>query len=245
MSPRLETAQNIAGHVFQNPALLEQALTHSSVNHNSAKERAPNNERLEFLGDAVLQLALSEWLYERLQTADEGALTKLRAQLVSTRALARLSRQLGLGSHMLIGRGEEAVGGRENENILADVVEAVLGAIYLDGGLAAAQGFVRRHFAEALDAAGRLEHEGNPKGCLQEICQTLGPVNLRYEIIAESGLDHAKNFTAAVLWDDEPLGTGTGASKKEAEIRAASAALESEALQSSLKRRGAPIIQPP
>lgn len=245
MSPRLRAVQSVIGHDFANPALLQRALTHSSVNHHSGRKDTPDNERLEFLGDAVLQLTLSEWLYESMPEADEGALTKRRALLVSTRALARLARRMELGTHLEIGRGEDAQGGRGKDNILADAVEAVLGAVYLDGGLDAAREFVRRHFSQGAEHEAEDERETNPKGSLQEICQAFGPVNLRYEIAHESGPDHAKFFTAIVLWDEEALGSGEGRSKREAETRAAHAALHGEALKASLERRGKPILNPP
>lgn len=245
MSPRLRAVQSVIGHDFANAALLEQALTHSSVNHHSGRQDTPDNERLEFLGDAVLQLTLSEWLYESMPGADEGALTKRRALLVSTRALARLARELELGAHLEIGRGEHTHGGRDKDNILADAVEAVLGAVYLDGGLDAARDFVRRHFRQGAEHKADDESETNPKGRLQEICQAFGPVNLRYEIIHESGPDHAKAFQSAVYWDDDELGTGEGRSKREAETHAARAALHGAALKASLERRRAPILQPP
>lgn len=245
MSPRLRAVQSVIGHDFANAALLQQALTHSSVNHHSGRRDTPDNERLEFLGDAVLQLTLSEWLYESMPGADEGTLTKRRALLVSTRALARLARELELGTHLEIGRGEDAQGGRDKDNILADAVEAVLGAVYLDGGLDAARDFVRRHFRQGAEHKADDESETNPKGRLQEICQAFGPVNLRYEIIHESGPDHAKAFKSAVYWDDDELGTGEGRSKREAETHAARAALHGVALKASLERRRAPILQPP
>lgn len=245
MSPRLRAVQSVIGHDFTHAALLDQALTHSSVNHNSGRKDKPDNERLEFLGDAVLQLTLSEWLYESMPDSDEGTLTKCRAQLVSTRALAHLARRLGLGPHLHMGRGEDIQGGREKDNILADAIEAILGAVYLDGGQAAARAFVRQHFSQSPDIRADNESETNPKGRLQEICQAFGPVNLRYEITQETGPDHAKSFTSIVLWDEEPLGTGEGRSKREAETRAAHAALHSESLSAALKSRQTRIIKSP
>ena len=225
----MDSLENVIAHTFHRPQLLAEALTHASLAYESQRRR-PDNQRLEFLGDAVLQLVLSDELFHRLTGADEGMLTKARAQLVSTKALARLARQFKLGTHIHMGRGEEANGGRDRENTLADVMEAIVGAIYLDGGPEAARAFVRRTFAAELAALGTVPLELNPKGELQELLQGLANLSPTYAIVEESGPDHLKSFTAVVSWQGRELGRGGGRSKKEAEIEAARAALGSTAL---------------
>jgi len=231
----METLETILGHTFRDPALLQLALTHGSVGYENQRSQA-DNQRLEFLGDAVLQLALSHLLYTRSPRADEGVLTKARAQLVSTKALARLARQIGLGSHLVLGRGEDANGGRDRDSTLADALEAVAGAIYLDAGHPAAHQFATRLFSADLDA---LEHgplERNPKGELQEVIQAVNATPLIYSIVATDGPDHAKSFCAAVSWLGHELGRGSGRSKKEAETEAAQTALEGATLQELLRK---------
>lgn len=226
--------EQVIGHTFRDPALLQLALTHGSVGYESQRTQA-DNQRLEFLGDAVLQLALSDLLFQRLQQADEGVLTQARAQLVSTKALARIARRIGLGTHLLLGRGEEANGGRDRESNLADALEAVAGAIHLDSGTAAAHAFAARLFAEELEALNRGPLDINPKGQLQELIQAVGTEPPQYEIVGAEGPDHAKNFVATVSWRGSRLGQGSGRSKKDAEVQAAHAALENPALGELLR----------
>lgn len=232
--PRMDTLETILGHTFRDPALLQLALTHGSVGYENQRPQ-PDNQRLEFLGDAVLQLALSDLLYQKLPKADEGVLTKARAQLVSTKALARLARRIGLGSHLRMGRGEEANGGRDRDSSLADALEAIAGAIHLDAGGQAANQFASRLFAEDLAALQHGPLDANPKGQLQELVQSVGITSLVYQIISENGPDHAKNFMATVSWQGVQLGSGSGRSKKEAEVQAAQAALDNPALQQQLR----------
>lgn len=230
----MDTLETILGHTFRNPALLQLALTHGSVGYENQRPQA-DNQRLEFLGDAVLQLALSHLLYTRSPKADEGVLTKARAQLVSTKALARIARQIGLGSHVILGRGEDANGGRDRDSTLADALEAVAGAIYLDAGSKAAHQFATRLFSADLDA---LEHgplERNPKGDLQECIQSASPDGPVYSIVSTEGPDHSKHFIAAVSWQGQELGRGSGRSKKDAEVQAAQAALDGPLLQKLLR----------
>ncbi len=233
--PRMDTLETILGHTFRDPALLQLALTHGSVGYENQRPQA-DNQRLEFLGDAVLQLALSHLLYSRSPKADEGVLTKARAQLVSTKALARLARQIGLGTHLILGRGEEANGGRDRDSTLADALEAVAGAIYLDAGNAAAHQFATRLFTPDLDALEQGPLERNPKGELQELIQASNATPPVYSIVAADGPDHAKSFCAAVSWLGHELGRGNGRSKKEAETEAAQAALESITLKKLLRK---------
>ncbi|MHB1078665.1 MAG: ribonuclease III [Prosthecobacter sp.] len=230
----MQPLEQVIGHTFRDPALLQLALTHGSVGYENQRVHS-DNQRLEFLGDAVLQLALSHLLYQRLPQADEGVLTQARAQLVSTKALARISRRIGLGSYLHLGRGEEANGGRDRESTLADALEAVAGAIHLDSGTDAAHQFAARLFAEDLEALNRGQLDANPKGQLQELIQAVGVEPPVYEIIGAEGPDHAKNFIATVSWRGTQLGRGTGRSKKDAEVVAAQAALDNPALQELLR----------
>lgn len=218
------TLESILGHTFRQPQLLTEALTHGSVSYESQRTGA-DNQRLEFLGDAVLQLALSHDLFARLSSADEGRLTKSRAHLVSTKSLARLAREIGLGAHLHMGRGEEASGGRDRDSTLADALEAVMGAIYLDGGFEAALHFILRVLQDELEQLGNGVTESNPKGDLQEKLQAINAEAPIYHIVAQTGPDHAKFFEAAVTWRGSELGRGSGKSKKEAEVQAASSAL--------------------
>lgn len=220
----MASLESILGHTFRQPLLLTEALTHGSVSYESQRTGI-DNQRLEFLGDAVLQLALSHEMFARLPDADEGRLTKSRAHLVSTKSLARLAREIDLGPHLLMGRGEEVSGGRERDSTLADALEAVIGAIYLDAGFDGAAGFILRVFGAELDQLGLGMVESNPKGDLQERLQAIHSEAPVYRIIAQAGPDHAKSFEAAVCWRGRELGRGAGKSKKEAEVQAASAAL--------------------
>ena len=224
MHPIMAPLETVIGYKFRNPLILAEALTHASLAYESQKPHF-DNQRLEFLGDAVLQLALSELLYKQLRHADEGTLTKTRAQLVSAKALARLARSMQLGSYILMGRGEEANGGRDRESTLADALEALAGAIFLDGGLSAAAAFVDKVFASAIAETGAGQADLNPKGQLQEMLQAVANAPPSYEIASESGPDHQKSFEAVVSWQSRELGRGTGKSKKEAEIEAARQAL--------------------
>lgn len=230
----MEILQPVLGHHFADLSLLRTALTHGSVSYEGQQGQA-DNQRLEFLGDAVLQLALSEMLYRRLAQAHEGILTQLRAQLVSAKGLARVARRLQLGGFLIMGRGEEANGGRERDSNLADALEAIAGAVYLDAGMDAVQAFVRRHFLTDLEALGGNPNEQNPKGQLQELLQAVGPQAPTYQVIGESGPDHAKSFETLVQWNGHSLGRGLGRSKKEAEVEAARQALRSDELASLLK----------
>ncbi len=220
----LAELQNRLGHFFRDENLLRRALTHPSVAH-EAKTVLAHNQRLEFLGDSVLGLVLSRELFEKFPAADEGALTKSRAKLVNARALAAHARALGLGAHLLLSRGEENTGGRERESALADAFEAVLGAIFLDGGLEAARGFVLRGFAADFTALGEAANIDNPKGELQELLQSRSLLAPEYEFIGATGPDHQRVFECAVRHAGTELARGTGKSKKAAESAAALAAL--------------------
>ena len=230
----MEVLESVLGYNFRDRQLLIMALTHGSVGYEAQRDHL-DNQRLEFLGDAVLQLMLSELLYKRLPKADEGELTKLRAQIVSTKALAAVARRLNLGSFLIMGKGEAANGGRTRESTLADAMEAVAGAIYLDGGPLAVQNLTHLLFAKDLEKLLVDPGDQNPKGQLQEMIQAVGPNPPDYAILSESGPDHAKCFQASVSWMGSTLGTGTGKSKKEAETESARDALNSEGLSERLK----------
>ena len=214
------------GYLFRNEQLLSLALTHPSLAHDQNKP-VPHNQRLEFLGDAVLGVILSRHLYETLPDVDEGILTKSRAKLVNAGALAIHARALGLGPQLVLSRGEENMGGRERESTLADGFEALLGAIFLDGGFEAAREFVLRQFAADFttlpaDPAG-IE---NPKGELQELLQSRSPNAPHYQMLSATGPDHDRQFECAVMHDGAELARGQGKSKKAAESEAALAALK-------------------
>ena len=203
------------------PALLERALTHRSYAYEHGG--LPHNERLEFLGDAVLGLVVADALYTTHPDLPEGQLAKLRASVVNARALAEVARSLELGRWLRLGKGEEVTGGRDKVSILADTMEAVLGAVYLDRGIAAATVLVRTLFDPLMDAASRQGAALDWKTALQELTAGRGLGSPEY-VIAESGPDHRKSFDAQAVVGGEVLGTGSGGSKKEAEQQAAEAA---------------------
>jgi ribonuclease-3 len=221
-----KTLAVVLGHEFRDPKLLTLALTHSSVAHEQGVP-AHNNERLEFLGDAVLQFILTRELYHTYPVSYEGSLTKARALMVNEETLAQKARELGLGEHLILSKGEEKQGGRGRPKILCDVFEAVLGAIFLDGGIGAAERFVMEQFADSLDGPDEIPAIGNPKGELQEMMQAVSPAAPQYYVISVSGPDHDRVFECAVRHEGRELARGTGKSKKAAEKSAALAALES------------------
>jgi len=212
------------GHVFGKPALLELALTHPSVTHDLGAG-TPHNQRLEFLGDAVLQLVLTLELYEKFPDLGEGPLTQARAEMVNRRTLATQSRAMGIGEFLRLSRSEESTGGRERSSALADAFEAVVGAIFLDGGLPAARRFVLQRFREAFGQLVALPSFHNPKGELQELLQAESAEPPVYQLIAMSGPDHDRSFECAVSYRGEELGRGSGKTKKAAESEAAREAL--------------------
>ncbi len=212
------------GYKFRNSFLLAEAMTHPSLAYESRRPHF-DNQRLEFLGDAVLQLILTEDLFRMFPDFPEGILTKLRSRLVSRRALARFALTIDLGAYVLLGKGEEATGGRRRTSTLADAFEALIGAVYMDGGFDAARELVLRLFQKEIEALAGSPEEKNPKGELQESLQALRPEAPEYEILSESGPDHRKVFQARVAWCGLELAQGRGKSKKEAEARAAAEAL--------------------
>lgn len=216
--------QRQLGYQFQNPALLKEALTHPSFSAENKSYKA-DNQRLEFLGDSVLQLALTEALFLRFPDQPEGVLTQWRSRLVSKPALSAIGVRLQLGEAMRIGRGEVASGGRQRDSTLADCVEAVLGAVYLDGGFEAGREAVLTLVGKAMDEVIQSTESGNPKGELQEELQALTSESPVYRILSATGPDHSKQFVAVVTWQGQELGEGRGASKKAAESAAATQAL--------------------
>ncbi|NLI13287.1 ribonuclease III [Pelotomaculum propionicicum] len=221
----LESLKKRIGLSWHDLDLLEQALTHSSFTYESRQNSSENNQRLEFLGDAVLGLAVSDYLYRNHPHRDEGELTKLRAALVCEPSLARMARELELGYCLNMGKGEERSGGRERPSILADAFEALLGAVYLDQGLDQAAKlaieFLRPVINDVLE--GRLDRDYKTE--LQEYVQQRGNEQVQYVILKEQGPDHHKIFTAGVVYKGGLVGSGAGRSKKEAEQQAAKSAL--------------------
>ena len=220
----MDSLERRTGYKFTNSLLLAEALTHPSLAYESNRPHF-DNQRLEFLGDAVLQLIFTERLFEMFPDFSEGRLTKLRSRLVSGEALCRFANSLELGAYLLLGRGEDSSGGRARPSNLADAFEAFVGAVYLDGGLPAARQFILQHCADAIAQIAANPGEVNPKGQLQEILQSINPASPSYEIVDQEGPDHRKTFTSRVYWRGQTLGSGSGNSKKEAEIDAALDAL--------------------
>jgi len=218
------------GYKFRNSLLLAEALTHASISL-ERKDYPFDNQRLEFLGDAVLQLVITEELFRLFPDFTEGQLTKIRTRLVSRTALKVHAVELRLGEHLMMGKGEESSGGRERASTLGDSFEALVGGIYLDGGLASAKKFILRIASADLAAVTAEPFEINPKGKLQELLQSLAPCAPSYEILEESGPEHLKHFRCRVVWDGLTLGEGCGGSKKEAEVEAAGTALALKAWQ--------------
>jgi ribonuclease-3 len=213
------------GHRFRDPALLALALTHPSRMHDPAAP-AGTNQRLEFLGDAVLQLVLTEALYALYPGDREGDLTKRRAILGRGKFLSTLARETGIDACLSLGANEEASGGRLRDAALEDAFEAVAGAVYLDGGLDAARRSLLHIYGDLARRLSATEDEANPKGRLQEVVQPLhGNLALRYDVLSTAGADHAREFEVAVYLLDRRLGSGRGPSKKVAEEEAARAAL--------------------
>jgi len=227
MSSSLEEFQQRLGHSFADGNLLRQALTHASFGHEK-RQRLPDNQRLEFLGDAVLQLAVTAELYRRFPELPEGRLTVLRARLVNRHHLQVLAQELGLGDHLILGRGEENSQGRQRGSILADAMEAVIGAVYSEAGWDAARPIILRLLEPSLAAISDEDDaaEANPKGSLQEKLQAEGEYPPVYRCLSETGPPHARVYEVVVEWQGRELGRGQGASKKEAETRAAQAALD-------------------
>lgn len=214
------------GYTFRDPALLRLAMTHPSCRHEPGAPEG-DNQRLEFLGDAVIQMVLTDMIYHRFPSWDEGRMTRLRARLVNRGALETRAVRFDLGSALLLGKGEHKNQGRTRSSNLADAFEALAGALYLDAGASTATEWVRTCFQDVLEAEAAAPDDFNAKGTLQELLQGRGKPTPVYELLEESGPDHAKHYVVAVLSEGREIGRGTGGSKKAAEASAASAALES------------------
>lgn len=214
------------GYSFRDSQLLRHALTHSSYTSEHQQEYCENNERLEFLGDSVLDAIISEELYHRVGHADEGSLTKNRALIVCERSLFQHAVSLDIGNCLFLGKGEEKNGGRSRTSILADAVEAIIGAVYLDGGFEEAKNLVSRLFTDTVEAALAGKLYSDYKTELQERLQANGEVAIHYMTDREEGPDHDKTFYVTLRVGEEQIGRGVGHSKKEAEQMAAKNALE-------------------
>lgn len=210
---------------FRDIALLDQALTHTSYANEAGRSRSFHNERLEFLGDAVLELATSTYLFQHFPNLSEGDLTKARASVVCEASLHRRAMEVDLGDYMRLGHGEFVTGGNRRPSILADAFEAVIGALYLDQGWESARGYVIRQLAEELREVGRGQSMKDYKTILQETIQRHPGQRIVYELISATGPDHAKEFKVAVRINGLAYGVGTGRSKKAAEQNAAEHAL--------------------
>ncbi len=211
-------------YTFRNRALLENALRHSSYANESRDPAITSNERLEFLGDSVLGFVTAKYLYTHYPEMPEGSMTKLRAELVCEHALHKVAQDLELGNYIRLGRGEESSGGRTRTSILADAVESVIAAMFLDGGMDVAERFILDRVLSVLDKGLPVRDTDN-KTKLQEKVQLKHGQTLAYQVTGESGPDHRKEFTVSVLLNGEPVGSGTGFTKKEAEQAAAGDAL--------------------
>ena len=223
----MKTLEKSLGYQFHNPALLEEALRHSSYANEHRGDNVFSNERLEFLGDSVLGFVTAEYLFAKHPTAPEGELTRIRALLVCEDSLHEVAQRLKLGEYLKLGHGEESCGGRTRPSILADATEAVFAAVYLDGGIRAASELIHRVLLdkEREETAEAKRRDYTTK--LQDLVQRTPNQVLTYRLIGEQGPDHDKVFSFAVLLNDTVVGTGEGRSKKEAEQMAAKDALES------------------
>lgn len=219
----LKEFQKRIGYEFKNSCILEQALIHSSYANENKMSKEENNERLEFLGDAVLEIVTSYYLYMKYPDMLEGELTKLRASIVCEPTLAKFSNEIQLGEYILLGKGEENSGGRYRASVLSDTVEALIGAIYLDGGLNATTEFVENML---LNNSDKRKLFVDSKTHLQEIIQRNSEKPLEYVVISESGPDHNKIFEVVVRHKNKVIGRGSGKSKKAAEQEAASDAIK-------------------
>ncbi len=233
----VEALQESLGYRFRRPALLRRSLTHPSYLNEHPEESMRDNQRLEFLGDAVIDFIAAAWVYRHYTQFAEGRMTRLRAAMVRTETLARLARRVGIQPALRLGHGEEEAGGRDRDPNLCDAFEAVVGAIYLDGGMPAARAFAEPLLGPVAEATVEQAADQDAKSRLQEWSQAERKVTPRYRIVSESGPDHAKVFEAQVLIDDEVAGQGTGRSKQAAEREAAKEALASLGLSALAEER--------
>ena len=220
----IQRFENVINYKFKNKEYILAALTHSS--YSNENKNYPFNERLEFLGDSVLSIVISDYLFKKETKLPEGELTKIRANIVCEESLSEVSKNIHLGKYMLLGKGEEATGGRERISILADALEAVIAAIYLDGGIKCAREFILTNMEKIINDSIKGKIFRDYKTCLQEVLQSNGENNIWYKLIEEKGPDHNKRFVMEVGINDTVLGVGEGKSKKDAEQVAAKCALD-------------------
>lgn len=218
MKEKISEFEEKIRYLFQDEALIKQALTHSSYSNEKHMSYLANNERLEFLGDAVLEIISSEFVFRTYKDMHEGELTKLRASMVCEPTLAFCAREISLGDYIFLGKGEDGTGGRERDSILSDALEATIGAIYLDGGFTNAKEFILQFILNDMDKK-KLFYDS--KTILQELIQGKSKDVLRYELIGEEGPDHNKTFTVQAILGVKNLAMGTGRTKKAAEQKAA------------------------
>ncbi|ADL12547.1 ribonuclease III [Acetohalobium arabaticum] len=223
---KLEELQSKIDIYFADLDLLQRALTHKSYANENRDLNLKDNERLEFLGDSVLDIVVSEYMFNRYPDYPEGKLAKMRASVVSAPTLAAKARELDLGRYLLLGHGEEMTGGRKRSSILADAFEALVGSIYLDQDLDIAEDFIMKLMKVDIESAEAGEHIRDYKTTLQEMIQKRSNARPEYYVIEEKGPDHSKEFTVEVKFNDRSLGEGTGSSKKEAQQQAAKNALK-------------------
>jgi len=219
---KIQELEQVIGYKFKQPERLRQALTHSSFANEKHMKKHSDNERLEFLGDAVLELVSSEFLFQNYPKMPEGEMTKFRASIVCEPTLALCTKEIDLGKYLYLGKGEDLTGGRNRKSILSDAMEAIIGAIYLDGGFEAARAFVHRFILVDIEHK-KLFHDS--KTILQEVVQGNYKEELHYALVGEEGPDHDKKFMVEAMIGDEVIGHGVGHTKKAAEQEAAYEAL--------------------
>jgi len=222
----LKELEAYVGYRFEDPGLLDNALTHRSFVNENAFLSCKDNERLEFLGDAVLELTVSDMLMKKFPDLAEGELSKLRASVVNEQPLAKLAKGFRIGEFLLLGKGEESSGGRDKPSLLANAFESIIAAMYLDGGFDRTAAFIGRLFEPLIEAGATAAVYRDYKTTAQEFCQNLFKEFPRYVVISETGPDHEKRFETSLIVGEQVIATGTGRSKKEAEQQAAREALE-------------------
>lgn len=222
---KLKELEKETGYTFKDPGNLVLALTHSSYANEKKAAGLKSNERLEFLGDSVLNIVTSDYIYRNYPELHEGEMTRTRAAVVCEASLMRCAERIRLGEYLFLGKGEENTGGRTRSSILSDAFEALIGAIYIDGGISAARRFILRYMEDIYQDIDRQNEFRDYKTMFQEIIQKQSDQKISYRILDERGPDHDKTFTAQVLVGNEPYGEGTGRSKKEAEQNAAKDAI--------------------
>ena len=218
--------ENAAGISFNNIELIDTALTHSSYANQKGLKYNDHNERLEFLGDSVLSMVISEHLYKKYRSRPEGKLTRIRAAIVCEATLAETARKICLNNYLLIGKGEEMSNGREKDSLLADAMEAVIAAVYLDGGYDTVKKFIIALLNDKIEKMGKIKSLNDYKSKLQEYVQKNSDLQLSYELIEEAGPPHDRTFKMKVMLGDKEFGEGSGKSKKESEQNAAKEALK-------------------